>query len=105
MPDVRVKRRQDVAAARSRLSLEELRRRVVEQRVNVRGGPAFPLVNFPSRILASAPTIAFLAEVKRASPSKGDIAPGRPPFILFIFQMFFICEMASRIRIMISEIE
>jgi anthranilate synthase/indole-3-glycerol phosphate synthase/phosphoribosylanthranilate isomerase len=42
----------------------------------VRGGPAFPLINFPSRILASAPAIAVLAEVKRASPSKGDIAPG-----------------------------
>lgn len=62
--------------ARARLSLEELKRRVVEQRVNVRGGAAFPLVNFPSRILASAPSVAVLAEVKRASPSKGDIAPG-----------------------------
>ncbi len=65
-----------MAEAQSKLPLAELRRLVEEQKVNVRGGPAFPLVNFPSRILVSAPAIAVLAEVKRASPSKGDIAPG-----------------------------
>jgi indole-3-glycerol phosphate synthase len=65
-----------VVEAQSKLPLAELRRLVEEQKVNVRGGPAFPLVNFPSRILVSAPAIAVLAEVKRASPSKGDIAPG-----------------------------
>jgi indole-3-glycerol phosphate synthase len=65
-----------VAEAQCQLPLAELRRLVEEQKVNVRGGPAFPLVNFPSRILVSAPAIAVLAEVKRASPSKGDIAPG-----------------------------
>jgi anthranilate synthase/indole-3-glycerol phosphate synthase/phosphoribosylanthranilate isomerase len=34
-----------------------------------------PAIDFASRLLASAP-MALLAEVKRASPSKGDIAPG-----------------------------
>jgi len=69
-------RRRDIEEARNKLPLERLKALVLAEQESARGGPAFPLVNFPSRLLASYPSVAVLAEVKRASPSKGDIAPG-----------------------------
>lgn len=60
-------RRADVAAARSVCSLEDLRARLPSE--------APPLMDFVARLRACQPT-AVMAEIKRASPSKGDIAPG-----------------------------
>ncbi len=60
------RRREDVREAKRGMPFAELRERV-------RSAPAS--IDFRERLLMAAP-IAVIAEVKRASPSKGDIAPG-----------------------------
>lgn len=59
-------RREDVRAAKAAVPVSEL-----EQRL----GAALPVVAFGARLRRDTP-MAVIAEVKRASPSKGDIAPG-----------------------------
>lgn len=59
-------RRLDVTAAKTAVPADELSRRVVS---------APPAKDFVARLRAAAP-MALIAEIKRASPSKGDIAPG-----------------------------
>ncbi len=59
-------RRIDVAAARAAESIERLRARLAN-------APA--VMDFRKRLEAAAP-MAVIGEIKRASPSKGDIAPG-----------------------------
>lgn len=59
------RRREDVAAAKLHTPVAELLDRIQS---------APPVVAFKTRLNASAP-MAVIAEVKRASPSKGDIAP------------------------------
>lgn len=56
-------RRLDVAEAKSRISPEALLSQLPQ---------APPVINFPQRLLASSP-MAVIGEIKRASPSKGDI--------------------------------
>jgi len=60
------KRRDDVRAAKAAVPVSELERRLAS---------APPVVAFTERLRRDAP-MAVIAEVKRASPSKGDIAPG-----------------------------
>jgi len=59
-------RRLDVRAAKEAVPFPELQGRVRQ---------APPAIDFGARLRAAAP-MALMAEVKRASPSKGDIAPG-----------------------------
>ncbi len=59
-------RREDVRAARAATPVATLRAMAAE-------GPA--VIGFGTRLRAAAP-MAVIAEIKRASPSKGDIAPG-----------------------------
>jgi anthranilate synthase/indole-3-glycerol phosphate synthase/phosphoribosylanthranilate isomerase len=59
-------RRLDVAEAKRAVPFAELREKV-------RSAP--PAADFVARLRAAAP-VALIAEIKRASPSKGDIAPG-----------------------------
>ncbi len=59
-------RRLDVRAAKEAMPFPELQTRVRQ---------APPACDFAARLRAAAP-MALIAEVKRASPSKGDIAPG-----------------------------
>ncbi|MFN0146694.1 MAG: indole-3-glycerol phosphate synthase TrpC [Dehalococcoidia bacterium] len=59
-------RREDVLAAKLATPFPALRELVRE---------APPTTGFVARLQASAP-VALIAEIKRASPSKGDIAPG-----------------------------
>lgn len=59
-------RRLDVAAAEAAVPPEALRARIVS---------APPVTDFVARLRAAAP-MALIAEIKRASPSRGDIAPG-----------------------------
>ena len=58
-------RREDVAEAKRRLPFPDLQ-------TLVRAAP--PAISFRARLERSAP-MAVIAEIKRASPSKGDIAP------------------------------
>ncbi len=60
------RRRDDVRAAKAAVPVSELERRLAS---------APPVVAFKERLRRDAP-MAVIAEVKRASPSKGDIAPG-----------------------------
>ena len=59
------RRRQDVDVAKRATPFAELQERV-------RSAP--PTIDFAARLRAAAP-LALIAEIKRASPSKGDIAP------------------------------
>ncbi|MFQ5380817.1 MAG: indole-3-glycerol phosphate synthase TrpC [Dehalococcoidia bacterium] len=59
------RRRQDVEAARNSLPAAELAKRVA-------GAPE--ALDFPDRLRVSDP-VAIIGEIKRASPSRGDIAP------------------------------
>ncbi|HMS57250.1 MAG TPA: indole-3-glycerol phosphate synthase TrpC [Tepidiformaceae bacterium] len=59
-------RQLDVRAAKEAMPFPELQARVRQ---------APPACDFAARLRAAAP-MALIAEVKRASPSKGDIAPG-----------------------------
>jgi len=60
------RRREDVAEAKARLPRAELERRLAS---------APPVRDFVARLRADTP-MAVIAEIKRASPSRGDIAPG-----------------------------
>lgn len=60
------RRERDVADAKAAVPPSELEARLAE---------APPAIDFIARLRRDAP-IAVIAEVKRASPSKGDIAPG-----------------------------
>lgn len=60
------RRREDVREAMLATPFAELRARVRD---------ALPAIDFTARLRAAAP-MALIAEIKRASPSKGDIAPG-----------------------------
>lgn len=59
-------RRADVRAAKQRVPFAELQGQL---------GNAPPVVDFAERLRRDAP-MAVIAEIKRASPSRGDIAPG-----------------------------
>ncbi|MCC7363578.1 MAG: indole-3-glycerol phosphate synthase TrpC [Dehalococcoidia bacterium] len=60
------RRREDVRAAKEAVPFVELQ-------AKARQAP--PLIDFAARLRAAGP-VALMAEVKRASPSKGGIAPG-----------------------------
>jgi anthranilate synthase/indole-3-glycerol phosphate synthase/phosphoribosylanthranilate isomerase len=60
------KRRDDVRTAKAAVPASELEQRLAS---------APPVVGFEARLRRDSP-MAVIAEVKRASPSKGDIAPG-----------------------------
>ena len=64
LEEIVAKRRQDVAADKAVTPVEELERQL---------GSAPAVISLSGRLRASAP-IAVMAEIKRASPSKGDIA-------------------------------
>lgn len=64
-------RRKDVVAAKEKVSLETLKSQIEA------ANKEFPFINFKERLRAdSVSGVAVVAEIKRASPSKGDIAPG-----------------------------
>jgi anthranilate synthase/indole-3-glycerol phosphate synthase/phosphoribosylanthranilate isomerase len=62
---IAARRRADVAAARKAMPASEL---------HALAAAAPPAIDFAARLRAAAP-MAVVAEIKRASPSKGDIAP------------------------------
>ncbi len=66
LDEIVAQRRRDVEAAKMAVPEAALRERLP-------GSP--PAIGFTARLRRDAP-VALIAEVKRASPSKGDIAPG-----------------------------
>lgn len=65
----------DTIVAQRRLDIREAKERVPFVQLQRMLAEAPTLTDFPARLRADAP-MAVIAEVKRASPSKGDIAPG-----------------------------
>ncbi|MBI5947875.1 MAG: indole-3-glycerol phosphate synthase TrpC [Chloroflexi bacterium] len=65
----------DRIVARRRLDVAEAKANVPAAALKARLDGAPPAIDFVARLRADAP-MAVIAEVKRASPSKGDIAPG-----------------------------
>lgn len=65
----------DRIVAQRRKNVEAAKRAVPQTALQDRLGEAPPAIDFLARLRASAP-MALIAEIKRASPSKGDIAPG-----------------------------
>jgi len=65
----------DRIVARRRLDVAEAKARVPSVALEARLDAAPPAIDFVARLRADA-AMAVIAEVKRASPSKGDIAPG-----------------------------
>lgn len=64
-------RHKDVAAAKEKVSLEQLKSQIDA------ANKEFPVIDFMARLREdSVSGVAVVAEIKRASPSKGDIAPG-----------------------------
>lgn len=65
----------DTIVAQRRLDVREAKERVPFAELQRQLNNAPELIDFPGRLRVDAP-MAVIAEVKRASPSKGDIAPG-----------------------------
>ena len=63
-------RRKDVAVAKEQVSLEDLKSQIDA------ANKEFPSIDFKTRLREDAVSdVVVVAEIKRASPSKGDIAP------------------------------
>eukprot|EP00041_Stephanoeca_diplocostata_P038818 m.1558704 g.1558704 ORF g.1558704 m.1558704 type:complete len:831 (+) comp25273_c0_seq75:371-2863(+) len=69
---ITAQRRLDVAASKQQRSLEDLKAELAQRQA---ASTVLPPIDFAARLRASYPT-AVLAEIKRASPSKGIIADG-----------------------------
>ena len=65
----------DRIVAQRRLDIAEAKARVPESELRARLATSPAAIDFLPRLRAAGP-VALIAEVKRASPSKGDIAPG-----------------------------
>jgi anthranilate synthase/indole-3-glycerol phosphate synthase/phosphoribosylanthranilate isomerase len=65
----------DRIVAQRRLDVAEAKTNVSEAALLARVASAPETIDFAERLRAAAP-MALIAEIKRASPSKGDIAPG-----------------------------
>jgi indole-3-glycerol phosphate synthase len=65
----------DRIVAQRRLDVAEARARVPAEAIEEMLPGAPPAISFRDRLRAAAP-MAVIGEIKRASPSKGDIAPG-----------------------------
>jgi anthranilate synthase/indole-3-glycerol phosphate synthase/phosphoribosylanthranilate isomerase len=65
----------DQIVAQRRLDVEAAKRETPFTELRARARAALPVIDFAERLRASGP-LALIAEIKRASPSKGDIAPG-----------------------------
>lgn len=65
----------DTIVTRRREDIREAKALVPHSQLAERHPQAPPVIDFAARLRAAAP-MAVIAEVKRASPSKGDIAPG-----------------------------
>jgi anthranilate synthase/indole-3-glycerol phosphate synthase/phosphoribosylanthranilate isomerase len=64
---IMAQRRLDVAAAKLKVPADELRKRIAARA---------PALDFAATVRAASSPLCLLAEMKRASPSKGDIATG-----------------------------
>lgn len=65
----------DRIVAQRRLDVAEAKARVPEAELRARLATSPAAIDFAARLRAAGP-MALIAEIKRASPSKGDIAPG-----------------------------
>lgn len=65
----------ETIVARRRSDVEAAKAATPRTRLEARLAAAPPVIDFAARLRAAAP-MAVMAEIKRASPSKGDIAPG-----------------------------
>ncbi len=78
LDEIAAKTKERVAEQKKKVSLEEIRRQALDIVARETDNGSRPYAKFPFRDNLAADGISFICEVKKASPSKGLIAPDFP---------------------------
>ncbi len=78
LDEIAAKTKERVAEQKKKVSLEEIKRQALDIVARETNNGSSPYTKFPFRDNLAADGISFICEVKKASPSKGLIAPDFP---------------------------